>query len=224
VHWLVARGVDGVELDVRRTRDEVLVVHHDAEWDGLPVARTEYRDLVRSGSRPRTLEEVLAAAQGRLALDIELKETGYEAGVVSMVLAHAEPERVVVTSFLDEAVRAVKSQTSVRAGLIVGRTAAVLRPRALLADVFPFARLRRCGADFLAPNLRLLAAGLGRRAQRRGIPLLLWGVDDDELIRRYLREPGLIGVVTESPRALAEPPAAEDAVGWPFEQVVPAER
>jgi glycerophosphoryl diester phosphodiesterase len=214
VRWLVEHGADAVELDVRRTRDGVLVVHHDAHWRDMPLASTDYGDMARDEESPRKLEDVLAATGGGLALDVELKESGYEDDVVSLALTQVGIERLVVTSFLDEAVLAVKSRTpAVRAGLIVGRSAA---PRVLLADALPFSRLRRCGADFLAPNVRLLVTGLRRRARNRGIPLLLWDVDDDVWIRRYLEDPGVIGVVTDSPRALAEPPGGP-AEGWPLE-------
>jgi glycerophosphoryl diester phosphodiesterase len=37
----VELGVDGVELDVRRTLDGVLVVHHDPSVDSLPIAHSE---------------------------------------------------------------------------------------------------------------------------------------------------------------------------------------
>jgi glycerophosphoryl diester phosphodiesterase len=37
----VALGVDGVELDVRRTKDGVLVVHHDASVESIAIAHSE---------------------------------------------------------------------------------------------------------------------------------------------------------------------------------------
>jgi glycerophosphoryl diester phosphodiesterase len=213
---LVAWGVDAAEFDVRRTADKALVVHHEAQWRGLRLDRVSYRELVRHGAPIRRLDEVLAAADGRLALDVELKEPGYEADVVSALLGHIEPERLIVTSFLDEAVRAVKAGgPAVRTGLIVGSRAALHAPQRLLADVFPFGRLRDCGADFLAPNVRLLATGLHRRAKRRGIPLLLWTVNDEEEVRRYLDDSSILGVVTDSRQALGNVHAAQANI-WPL--------
>ena len=212
---LVERGVDAAELDVRRTADKVLVVHHDEHWEGLTLERTSYGELLERGAPLRTLGDVLGAADGRIAIDLELKEAGYEADVLSTALAHVALERLIVTSFLDEVVRAVKAHApAVRAGLLLGRRPTLRAPGTLLADAFPFGRLDACGADFLAPHALLLAA-LRRRARSRGIPLLLWTVNDVERVRAYLAEPGLLGVVTDSPAAL-EAPGAHAAVGWPF--------
>jgi glycerophosphoryl diester phosphodiesterase len=54
----VALGVDGVELDVRRTRDGVLVVHHDPAIESVPIAQTERSALP---DYVPTLEEALTA-------------------------------------------------------------------------------------------------------------------------------------------------------------------
>src|ERR1700694_5554003 len=43
----IALGVDAVELDVRRTSDGVLVVHHNASRRGVPMALLTYAALVR---------------------------------------------------------------------------------------------------------------------------------------------------------------------------------
>jgi glycerophosphoryl diester phosphodiesterase len=212
---LVARGADAAELDVRRTADKRLVVHHEEHWEELRLDRVGYRELVGRKAAIPLLDDVLAAAGNRLALDVELKEEGYEADVVSALLRHVEPERLIVTSFLDEAMRGVKMcEPALRVGLLVGSRAALRTPTRLLADVFPFDRLRECGADFLAPNVRLLATGLGRRAQRRGIRLLLWTVNDESKAERYLDDPGVIGIVTDSIQVLSGASASQPP-GWP---------
>ncbi len=213
---LVERGVDAAELDVRRTADKILVVHHDEHWEGLTLERTSYGELLEQGAHLRTLDDVLGAADGRIAVDLELKEAGYEADVLSTALAHVALERLIVTSFLDEVVRAVKVHApAVRAGLLLGRRPTLRAPATLLADAFPFGRLDACGADFLAPHALLLATALRRRARSRGMPLLLWTVNDVDSVRAYLAEPGLLGVVTDSPEAL-ETPCEHAPVRWPF--------
>ena len=199
IRRLVAQGVDAAEIDVRRTADGTLVVHHDADWRGLRLDRTTYDELAGRKAPVRALEDVLAAAEGRLTFDAELKESGYEAEVVAALLARLEPARLFFTSFLDEVVRSVKAEApEVRAGLLVGTR----DPRRLYADAFPFDRVRRCGADFLAPNVHLAASGVARRARRRGVPLLFWTETDAARLRRRLAEPSLVGVVAEAQLAV----------------------
>lgn len=68
-------GADGVELDVRRSRDGVLVVHHDASVDGRQtIAETMAEDLP---PWVPTLEEALAALPVAL-VDVEIKNSPLE--------------------------------------------------------------------------------------------------------------------------------------------------
>ena len=86
----VALGVDGVELDVRRTRDGVLVVHHDSSVNSLLIAQS-----VRSAlpEYVPTLAEALESLDG-VAVNVEIKNdrggsNDYEetAALVGQVLA-----------------------------------------------------------------------------------------------------------------------------------------
>src|SRR5271155_5597270 len=65
----VALGVDGVELDVRRTGDGVLVVHHDPTIGRLGIAEALQRDLP---TYVPTLDEAMKACEGVL-VNVEIK-------------------------------------------------------------------------------------------------------------------------------------------------------
>jgi glycerophosphoryl diester phosphodiesterase len=66
----VAQGADGVELDVRRTADRQLVVHHDAYLpDGRVIAGTPLHELPASVA---TFDQALDACEG-LFVNIEIK-------------------------------------------------------------------------------------------------------------------------------------------------------
>jgi glycerophosphoryl diester phosphodiesterase len=97
-------GCDGVELDVRLSRDGVPVLVHDTTLDrvqGRPgaVAEIDAADL-RTFGVP-SLAEVLAALPAEAFLDIELKGDGHGA-VTAGVLRKGRgkgPERAVIASF-----------------------------------------------------------------------------------------------------------------------------
>ena len=66
-------GADGVELDVRRTADDVLVVHHDPEVDGFGViVHASFADLRAQHPSVPTLAEALDACRG-LLVNVEIK-------------------------------------------------------------------------------------------------------------------------------------------------------
>jgi len=192
----VAGGAAMVELDVRRTRDRVLVVHHG----GPPGEETfAARDFSELGSSAPRLDDVLAHVAGRAAVDLELKEAGYESDLVRIALEHVDRERLVVSSFLDAAVRAVRDTApEIATGLIVGRRPSLARIGGTIADAFPFRRLAAAGADFLAPSRALDVVRLRGRAASRGIPVLLWTVNDPAKLDEALADRRLLGVVTDA--------------------------
>jgi glycerophosphoryl diester phosphodiesterase len=66
-------GADGVELDVRRSADGVLTVHHDPDVPGAgPIARMSFSDLRAARPDVATLDEALAACAG-LLVNAEVK-------------------------------------------------------------------------------------------------------------------------------------------------------
>jgi glycerophosphoryl diester phosphodiesterase len=101
----VIAGADGVELDVRRSCDGVLIVHHDARVsDGRVIVDTPWRELPPSVP---TLGEALDACAG-LWVDIEIKNDEHDpdfdpldlvAVEVLATLAERGPGRRLLSSF-----------------------------------------------------------------------------------------------------------------------------
>ena len=196
-------GSDAMEFDVRRTADGVLVSFHDDSVQGRRIGELGFGELQAIAGRlgfvvPR-VEEIFEMARGRIFLDIELKESGYEREIVDMARARLEPEGFVMTSFLDATLSAVKAlDPRIAVGLLLG----VEKPRAgilgRIVELFPGFRLRRCGADFVAPHYLLLRFGFLARMRRRGYPVFVWTVNDPGLMARLLSA-GVHALITDIP-------------------------
>lgn len=112
-------GADGVELDVRRCADGVLVVHHDADVGERPIVELALADLP---PYVPTLTDALACCAGAV-VNVEVKnsplEPGYDSdehaaaavpAVVGEVAASGRaPRLVVVSSFSPASLEAVRS-------------------------------------------------------------------------------------------------------------------
>ncbi|UCD63917.1 MAG: glycerophosphodiester phosphodiesterase [Candidatus Zixiibacteriota bacterium] len=203
----IEMGADAIEFDVRRTRDGVYVVHHDpavASSDTL-IADSNYIDIDnlarKQGFHIPTLEEALSACQGRIGLNIELKEEGYEGDVVPFIRERVEAASAVITSFNDNSVKQTASAwPEVRTGLILGvDSPASVRTR--ISELFPENRLRRCGADFVAAHHRLIRFGFLKRMLSAGYPVWVWTVDDPARTRALIRQ-GASGIITNVPDQL----------------------
>lgn len=188
-------GAHGFELDVRRTRDDTLVVHHDAEIDGEPLASVSF---VAAGERARQLgyrlpafAEVLDRLRGSLWLDIELKEAGYERDVLDAAArAGFTTDTCVVTSFEQAALDGVHAANpGIQTGLLVWDCT---WGEAL-------AQFRRSGARFLGPDYQMLDRAALLAAEREGVRLLPWTVNVDVEVSRLLEAPMVAGVITDDP-------------------------
>jgi glycerophosphoryl diester phosphodiesterase len=210
----IALGADAVELDVRRTSDGVLVVHHNASRRGVPLAMLTYPRLVRlSRHEPPTFDAVLDLCAGRIAVDIEVKEAGYEAEVIAEASRRFARDRLLYTSFEESVISTIKRlDPDARCGLLLGPGR--LRSRAQRYEGLPFDLAERCGADLLAVHQwlaplqrrvrRAATAGLLAEAQERGFPIMVWTVDGPQRLRAYLADGRVAGIITDLPRLAVE--------------------
>ena len=76
--------VEMVEVDIRQTKDSQIVCFHDPDIQGELIRDLDYSEIIEKDSQIPTLEQVLWSAKGKIGIEIELKESGYELEVVSI--------------------------------------------------------------------------------------------------------------------------------------------
>ncbi len=196
-------GADGVELDVHRTRDGGLVVHHDARAPDLGVL-AELGEAEIRARRPDipTLAEVLDCCHGSL-VNVEIKnlpgDEDYDESeqaadaVVDLLAARRGRDEVLVSSFNPASIARVHA-------LDASIPTALLTMSDELIDA-----LERCvvgGHVALHPWYPFVddavAADLVPRAHDRGIAVNVWTVNDEAEIARFARA-GIDAVITDVP-------------------------
>jgi glycerophosphoryl diester phosphodiesterase len=199
-----ALGADGVELDVHRTADGALVVHHDARARGLGVLAECTQAEVRA-ARPEipTLDEALEACAGML-VNVEVKnlpgDADYDptesvaAGVVELLTRRGGRDDVLVSSFNLESVNRVRSlDASIPTGFL---TLVGMDP----VDGVEVAHAHGHGA--VHPDVRALVGAAAvatiTRAHELGMTVNVWTVNDEDEMRR-LAAAGVDAVVTDVP-------------------------
>lgn len=193
----VALGVDAIELDVHLTADGEVVVIHDAELhrttdgEGLVGQKTlaELKALDASasfgpafaGQRIPTLDEVLAWARGRCALDVEIKGgpwpyAGIESRVVELIRRHEMVDQTIVISFDHPTVARVKAL----APEIATGTLWSCRP------IDPVGVARAAGADAIMPHWTFCDAETVDRAHASGLSVNPWTVNEPAVIEHLI--------------------------------------
>jgi glycerophosphoryl diester phosphodiesterase len=171
-----------------------------AEWGPLPSRPREIRQLsykqflAIASVRVPTFEEVLRTLTGRIKMDIEIKEAGFEREAVRMIRTCADINEVVVTSFIDSVIARVKKiDPAIRTGLLLSPESASRSPATL-----PVERLKKAKADFVAPHYSLLSPRFLSRARKEGYPVVVWTVNDAASIKRLIRARVAV-VITDFP-------------------------
>jgi glycerophosphoryl diester phosphodiesterase len=196
----IASGADFVEMDVRRTADGVLVLHHDSLVRGREINGMTSVELGRVASKLPRVTDVIELAKGRVRLHVDIKDTDIEQPLLDLLAEALDNDAFIVTSLEDDIVAKVKTlRPDVRAGLSLGRDHPRPLLRTRLSELRPMPRVERCRADFLAVHHRLARFGVLRQAADRGLPVLVWTVNDRTSLTRLLADPRATGIVTDVP-------------------------
>ena len=199
-------GAEYVEFDIRRTADGELAAFHDARTSqGDPLAAISYSRLCELAGYPvPRVAEVMATIAGNATAHLDLKDTGGEDKVVEMALDILGPGNFVVTTLEDQSVAAIKARfPSVPVALSLGRDLDEVprsrRAATRLSELRPMRRLRACRADWVAVHRRLAAAGVLAQCHRAGITAMVWTVDKDAEMRRWLADQRVTVLITNRP-------------------------
>ena len=192
-------GADAVELDVRRTRDGVLVVHHNPDLgDGRMICEVDAADLPPSVPAFDVALDACSVAWVNVEIKNDPQEPDFDASesiadqTMAMLLARRDHERWVVSSF--------RLETVDRCRAIADGAAAPIRT-AWLTSVVPDGvvdLLLARGHSALHPWITLLRRDVIDDCHAAGIAVNTWTCDDPER-RVELAEWGIDGICTNVP-------------------------
>jgi len=199
-----ALGADGVELDLHRSADGVLVVHHDADAAGIGVlGEHDFAVIRRALPYVPTLEEVLDACAG-LLVNVEVKNLPGDAdfdpddraaaALVELLHVRSPRDEVLISSFNLTTIDRVRTlDPALATGFLTLVGFDPLDGAAIAHDH---------GHAAVHPDVRSLpgpaAAAVATRAHELGLAVNVWTVDAPDEIRR-LAAAGVDGIVTDVP-------------------------
>lgn len=200
-----AEGADGVELDVRRTRDGVLIIHHDAAVDGTAIIDVDHAEALGRWPWMPTFEDALDACDG-LLVNVEVKNDprdpdfdpdGRVARAVADLIAHRGlRENTLVSSFhAPTAAQLRELDPQLRTGLLVAPAA---KPHVALADAV--AAGHQAVHPWIGAMTEAVAGELTEAAHAAGLWVVVWTVNDVPDLRRCASA-GVDAVIVDDPAA-----------------------
>jgi glycerophosphoryl diester phosphodiesterase len=194
-------GVDAVELDVRKTRDNQLVVIHDADVKKTTNGKGLVNELTlkeiqgfstEKGEKIPTLKEALDFLDKKVKILIELKETGIEEKVLALVRENGLQKNVVIVSFLEDALRKVRElDKDVEMGLIYA------------THKNPIKAALELKAQYLVAFYRFTHTANIQRAHENGLKVIVWTINTPEEVAEYVKK-GVDGIASDKPDILAQ--------------------
>ncbi len=191
-------GVDAVEMDVRKTRDNKLVIIHDERVDrttngsGL-VSEMTLEELKKldagKGEAIPTLDEAIGLCRGRVRMLIELKEDGMERDVAGELARHGVEGECEVISFKHSRLLRIKEiSPDIRTGaLFVGFP---VRPHQLARDA---------EADLVVAQHSFVTPEFVELCHKNNVRVYVWNINDRETVKRHASF-GVDGIATDDPR------------------------
>ncbi len=188
----VEQGANGIETDIQRTKDGILVLFHDDNTDEIlgvsgKISDYTYSELqnftvkMYDGTEteeriPTLIEFFEFIKELDLTLALEIKQDGIEADVIDMVLEFGIENRVTVTSFEFDHVRRIKEiYPSLRVGHLIGK---------VTDDTI--ARLIKIGAEEICPKAELLTEFDIKKLRSQGFNIRAWGIFNMELAKKMI--------------------------------------
>jgi glycerophosphoryl diester phosphodiesterase len=199
INYAVNVGVDIVEVDVRATRDNVLVVFHDADFKRLAdvdvtVRSVEYSwiksSILINGEHIPLLEEVIDVVKDKVGLFIEIKEPDTTKGVIELVRSSGILEQVAIISFYDEAlIKAKRLEPRIATGLIYAQ------PPGRVLDAV------KLGAKIVLPQYKIASEKSINLAHKYNLRVVVWTINSRVEALRLVRA-GVDGIATDLPDEL----------------------
>lgn len=203
----VVMDANGIETDVHKTKDGVLVLFHDDTLDKVTdhtgricdhtyeelLAVNVYNDDKTKSDKIPTLEDFLRTFSSEdLRFAIELKQDGIEKETVDMIEKYGAGEKVIITSFCFDYLRRVKEYApQYKIGYLYK------------GDDKALEKVLSVSGEQICPFAANVTPELIKQARKSGLSVRAWGVSSEEIMRS-LYDLGVDGMTVNFPDKLTE--------------------
>ena len=209
----------GIELDVQKTKDGILVVHHDETlgrvfdgkgyikkltFDQLVDSNLNNDELIsRDDCKIPTFEEVLELIKPtNLTINIEIKNNkvrykGIEEDIINLVKKHNMEERVLISSFNYRSLKRIfRLDPTIKTAYLVG--AFTFKHKSLKKVL---KRCKECNCVYIHPSYDVVNKELVTEAHKKGISVQVYTVNSITIMKKLIKLK-VDGVFTNYPKII----------------------
>ena len=177
----IEMGCEGVEMDLRRSKDEKIVVIHDETVDRTTNGKgkvsemtiDEIKKLDSHGEKIPLLSEVLSEVKADIYL-LDIKEAGYEESIVKEVKDAKLVDKVIFISFNYDSLRRVKEAGGEKIGLIYD------------AQPYPIQIAKTLKAYAMLPSYNLLNRIHANELKKNKFFIAPWVINDISILEKMV--------------------------------------
>jgi glycerophosphoryl diester phosphodiesterase len=187
-------GVNAIELDVRKSKDEKLVIIHDDNLKkvfgkDIPVNQATLKELKQfTDNKIPTIDEALQFIDKKVdKILVELKGAGYEKKVLDVIKKEKLKDRVVIISFHEQAILNVrKLDNEIETGLIYSKYKN------------PVDAASKLNAQYLVPLYRFTHTRDVEKAHKNNLKVIVWTINTKQEVKDYIVK-GVDGIASDKP-------------------------
>ncbi len=197
-------GANGIETDVQRTKDGVLVLFHDRTLRRVTGAEGSIQDhtydellalKVHGGGTAdaivRFSDFLHAFSEHEIGFAIEIKQEHIETEIIDLLESYHMCEKTILTSFMmDSLVRAKHYAPQYKAGYLAREI-----------DPSLLKMLKEIGVEQICPDAAQLTPDLVKTLHQQGFSVRAWGVKTEELMKKVY-DAGADGMTVNFPDKL----------------------
>jgi len=206
----IEQGANGIETDVKKTKDGILVLFHDSDISRVTngigkISDYNYKDLLQldAGSHKSSIyknEKIVSFedflkyfASRELYFAIELKDSFIEEETLQLIRKYSIEEKVTVTSFdFENLIRVRELDRKIKIGYLCEE---------INNEVLD--KLKTIEAYQICPSAKMLTPKKVQKAKMEGFSIRAWGVNDEVLMLHAL-SCGVDGMTVNFPDKLTK--------------------
>ena len=199
-------GADGIELDIRKTSDDVIIVNHNPTIKEAKICEHTYEELAKitdaEGYHLATLEETLKFCKGKIFLDIEFKEAGYERQALDLILKYLSYSEFYIRSFSKDCLKNLH-EIDPKAYTILLMCPKNKSIKEIRRVAYPKKEIEETFVKAVSPYQKAMLCNYIKRMHKLNLPVSAWTVNEEKDMQKWLKK-GIDCIITNYPdKALA---------------------